>query len=150
MNKLDETSGVWLFYDGECPLCTNAAQAIIIRKEYGALHLVNARDPVNHNLVHEISQRGFDLDEGMVVYTKGLFYHGKDALVFMARFGDAQNIFTALCKVLLWSNFFSSIAYPVMRGVRNFLLFCRRIGKIGNLKRHNISIEQSKNDAANL
>lgn len=82
MSNLAEKEGVWFVYDGECPMCTSAAHALRIKKDYGALHLINAREAANDPLVKEINQQGF--------------YHGKDALKFMARYGDAGNVFTAV------------------------------------------------------
>ncbi len=39
---------VWFVYDGECPLCTNAAMALSIKKELGSLNLLNAREASSH------------------------------------------------------------------------------------------------------
>jgi predicted DCC family thiol-disulfide oxidoreductase YuxK len=133
MTKTDKYDGVWFVYDGECPLCTNAAHALRIKKNYGALHLINAREDNTSSIIKEITQRGFDLDEGMVIYAENRFYHGKDALKFMARYGTSQNIFTAFCKSLFWSNAVSSLTYPWMRGARNWLLRRRGSKRIDNL-----------------
>lgn len=133
MSKVDKSAGVSFVYDGECPMCTNAAHALRIKKDYGSLNLINAREAANDPLVVEITQRGFDLDEGMVIYAEDRFYHGKEALKFMARYGDARNIFTAFCKSLFWSNAVSSLTYPWMRGTRNLLLRRRGAGRIDNL-----------------
>ena len=110
-------------------MCTKAAQAFRIKQEHGALHLVNARTAANDPLVQEINKRGLDLDEGMVIYAQERFYHGKDALKFMARYGDAHNnTFSAFCKGLFWSDAISSLTYPWMRGTRNMLLRRRSVG----------------------
>ncbi|MCD8497048.1 MAG: DUF4166 domain-containing protein [Alphaproteobacteria bacterium] len=128
-----DTDGIWFIYDGECPLCRSAAHALRIRKDYGALHLINAREAQDDPLVREVNQRGLDLDEGMAIYADGRFYHGKDALTFMARYGDTRNIFMAVCKALFWSDAFSTLTYPWMRGMRNWLLRRRGVGRIDNL-----------------
>jgi len=133
MGKLDTDSGVWCFYDGECPLCNNVAMAMKIKHRFGILRLINARDPANSELVREVSLRSLDLDKGMVIYTNGCFYHGKDALLFMARYGEAHNTTMVLTKTFFRSNFISSFSYPLMRGVRNLLLRVRGVGKINNL-----------------
>lgn len=134
MNNPAEKEGVWFVYDGECPMCTSAAHALRIKKDYGAIHLINARDATDEPLVKDINKRGFDLDEGMVIYASGRFYHGKDALKFMARYGDAGNLFTAFCKSLFWSEAISSLTYPWMRGTRNWLLRRKKAERIDNLK----------------
>lgn len=133
MSNLAEKEGVWFVYDGECPMCTSAAHALRIKKDYGSIHLINARKMANDPLVDEINQRGLDLDEGMVIYASDRFYHGKEALRFMARYGEASNVFTAFCKSLFWSGSISSLTYPWMRGTRNWLLRRRSAGRIDNL-----------------
>lgn len=57
-------------------MCTSAAHAIRLRQTYGQLHLVNAREAANDKLVQEITRRGIDLDEGVVIYAQDRFYHG--------------------------------------------------------------------------
>lgn len=128
-----DEAGIWFIYDGDCPLCNSAAQALRLKQKYGALHLINARASEDNPLIREVNQRGLDLDEGMVIYAGGRFYHGKEALTFMASHGDARNVFTALCKVFGSSGALSSLTYPWMRGTRNWLLQRRRIGRIDNL-----------------
>lgn len=132
MNASLQKSGVWFVYDGECPLCNSAAHALRIKKEYGSIHLLDARTS-NDPLIQEITERGLDLDEGMVIYAEDTFYHGKDALSFMARYGDSSNGFTVFCKSLFWSGTISSITYPWMRGARNWLLRRKSVGRIDNL-----------------
>ncbi len=134
MTDLKEKSGVWFVYDGDCPVCTRAAEALRIKQEFGSLFTLNARDINDDPLIDEINRRGLDLDEGMVIYTGGQFYHGKDALKFMAKHGEAKNIFMAAFKGLFWSDSLSRLLYPWMRGTRNWLLRRRRVGRIDNLE----------------
>lgn len=134
---LDGRTGAWFVYDGECPLCNLAARAFRIKQEHGAIHLMDARIHADDPLIQEINKRGLDLDEGMIIYARGQFHHGKDALKFMAQYGDSQNAFMVFCKSLFWSNTISSLTYPGMRAVRNWLLRRRGIGQIDNLKTKN-------------
>lgn len=125
---------VWFVYDGDCPLCTQAALALRIKQRYGRLALVNARTDKQHFLMQEIALRKLDLDEGMVIYDGNQFYHGKTALSFMARFGDHQGWFNWLNKALFWSDPIANVSYPWLRGVRNMLLRKRGIRQIDNLE----------------
>lgn len=124
---------IWFVYDGECPLCKTAALALRIRKEYGELHLLDARDAYDHKLIQEINARGFDLDEGMVIYDGESFFHGKEALRFMARYGDNKGVFNLTNKALYWSDSVAKVIYPWMRGTRNWLIRRRSVGRIDNL-----------------
>lgn len=133
-NLSDDKTGAWFVYDGECLLCDFAAHACKIKQEHGSIHLVDARKSGDDPLVLEINKLGLDLDDGMVIYASGQFYHGKDALKFMAQYGAGRNVFMVACKSLFWSDIISSLTYPWMRAVRNWLLRRRGIGQIDNLK----------------
>lgn len=137
-----EKTGIYFIYDGECPLCKGAAMALRIQKKFGHLYLINAReinkrDNKYHPLMKAITHRNLSLDDGMVIYENNgdqqRFYHGKDALKFMAKHGDSSTFFMLLCKSVFWSDLISSLTYPWMRATRNWLLRKRHIGKIDNL-----------------
>ncbi len=133
MNTLKEKSGVWFVYDGDCPVCTRVAEALRIKQEFGSLSLLNAREISDDPLIDEINRQGLDLDEGMVIYSHEQFYHGKDVLKFMARYGAAKNFFMSASIALFWSDIFARIMYPWMRGARNWLLRRRNVDRIDNL-----------------
>ncbi len=133
MSNLHKDSKIWFVYDGECPLCKNAALALRIKKDYGKLNLLNARTEIKHPLIEDINEQRLDLDYGMVIYDGSRFYHGKDALIFMAKYGDNKGLFNITNKVLYWSNGIAKITYPWLRGIRNALLKYKRIKRIDNL-----------------
>lgn len=145
MNTKKQENGVWFIYDGECPICMRAAEAMRIKREYGALYTINARDANagTDPLIKEVNRRGLDLDEGMVVYANGQFFHGKKALKFMAKYGESANLFMAVTKGLFWSNSFSRLMYPWLRGARNWLLRRKSVGRIDNLQLKNTPIFKS-------
>jgi predicted DCC family thiol-disulfide oxidoreductase YuxK len=135
--------GVWFIYDGDCPLCQQAALALRIRRELGQLHLLNARTEQHHPLLQAIRARKLDLDEGMVIIHNGHFYHGKSALRFMARFGERQGWFNLFNRLLFWSDHLAALLYPWMRGTRNWLLRRRKRPPLDNLQRRDQPIFQS-------
>jgi predicted DCC family thiol-disulfide oxidoreductase YuxK len=121
-------------YDGECPLCTQAALALRIKADYGALHLLNAREDAGHPLMHEINARAYDLDEGMVIVDGDHFYHGKDALRFMAKYAESKGLFNLVNKLFYCSDTLAKLTYPWLRGIRNLLLRQKKIPPIDNLQ----------------
>lgn len=138
-----DNEGVWFVYDGDCPVCTYAAQALRIRERFGSLHLLNARDGQGHPLLAEISRQGLDLDAGMVIFHTSRFYHGDSALRFMARYGAPRGLFNWFNKSLFWSDSLAKLIYPWMRGTRNRLLRLRDIPPIDNLERKDQPIFQA-------
>ena len=132
----EETKGdVWFVYDGDCPICDMAAQALEIKRTVGALHLVNARDGQDHPILREIEARRLDLDDGMVLRFQDRLYHGQDALCMMALLGSGQGWFNRMNAVLFRSRTLARLCYPGMRAARNLLLRILRIEKIRNLDR---------------
>lgn len=126
-NNEGETDGVWFVYDGECPICTQAARALRIKQNCGKLHIVDARTQYNSPLVKEINRLEYDLDEGMVIFYQGKYYHGDDALHFMAIYGKPSGFFNRINIALFKNKHVANLCYPVMRGMRNILL--RLLGK---------------------
>jgi predicted DCC family thiol-disulfide oxidoreductase YuxK len=118
-SMISEGKGVWFIYDGECPLCTQAALALRIKEVCGPLNLLNARENNDHPLVQHVNTAGYDLDEGMVIVNNGECYHGKDALRFMAKYSEGKGAFTLFTKLLYWSETIATITYPWLRAVRN-------------------------------
>ena len=133
-DPLASKQGIWFVYDGDCPICTQAAEALRIKQAFGSLTTLNARESGDDPLIDEINRRGLDLDEGMVIYIDGHFYHGKDALRFMAQYGEASNAFMSVFKGLFWSDMLARLLYSWMRACRNWLLRRRNIGRIDNLE----------------
>lgn len=142
MTEVPDKSGIWFVYDGACPLCESAALALRIKEQYGPLHLLNARQHLDHPLINEINAQGFDIDEGMIIYDGSRFYHGKNALSFMAKFGDSKGVFNNINRALFRSDNIASILYPLLRGIRNLLLRRRGVGRIDNLNMKSVPIFQ--------
>lgn len=133
MTDIAKLEGVWFVYDGECPICERAAEALVIRQSLGKLHLVDARTTSPHPLLNAINDRRLDLDEGMVIYHDGAFHHGKTALRFMSVYGAPNGLFNHINRLLFRSKGIANTLYPVMRAGRNILLKLRGKSKIRNL-----------------
>jgi predicted DCC family thiol-disulfide oxidoreductase YuxK len=133
--------GVWLVYDGECPLCQSTAKFFRLKEAKGTLHLLDARSDPNHPILHQIKQRGLNLDEGFVIVDDGVYYHGKSALRYLSDIGKDRHWFTHAIG-LFRSEFMANVFYPLMRGTRNFLLRIRSVPKIDNLINPNEPIFQ--------
>ncbi|WP_137156441.1 DCC1-like thiol-disulfide oxidoreductase family protein [Rhizobium sp. FKL33] len=124
---------VWFVYDGECPLCRVAAQALRIRQSVGRLHLVDARTERDHPLMAKINAAGLDLDEGMVLAYGDRLYHGAEALTLMSLLGSGRGWFNRMNALLFRSPGLARVTYPLMRAVRNLLIRLLGAGKIDNL-----------------
>lgn len=129
-------TGVWIVYDGDCPLCRSTVHAYRLKETFGALYLIDARDEENAPswLMDEIQKKKYDLDAGMLIYADGRYHHAEDAVIFMAIHGDDKgNAFTKLMSSLFRNQTIAKISYPFLRFGRNVLLKIRGKEQIKNL-----------------
>jgi hypothetical protein len=100
-------------------------------QENYSVELVNARAP--HPLVQAATQKGLDLDEGMIVVLDDEFYHGEDAMTRMALMTAKSGVLRRLTKWTFSSPWRSRILYPFLRAGRNMTLKILGHKKIDNL-----------------
>lgn len=124
--------GVWLVYDGECPVCRTYCSYIRIRQATGQLHLVDARQP--GALMDEITAAGLDIDQGMVLKMSGQLYYGADAIHMLTLLSSPSGLFNRFNYYLFSTRLGSRILYPLGKALRNLLLKVLGIQYIDNLK----------------
>lgn len=122
---------VIVVYDKQCPACDYYCHMVRIRGSVGRLVLHDARD--GGPLMDEITARGLDIDQGMVVKVGAELYYGADAIHALALMGTNQGFFNRLAYWSFRSRAASSVLYPLLRACRNLLLKVLRITKINNL-----------------
>ena len=120
-----------LVYDWQCPVCNLYCHLLCIREAGGRFRLVNARD--NPEVMKEITARGFDIDQGMVLKMNDRFYFGADAIHKLALIGSPSTVFNRLNIWIFRSRRRAKLLYPAFRAGRNFLLKLLGRTKINNL-----------------
>ncbi len=120
-----------LVYDWQCPACNLYCHLLCIRESGGRFRLVNARD--NPEVMKEITARGFDIDQGMILKINDRFYYGADAIHKLALMASPSTVFNRLNIWIFRSRRRSELLYPTLRTCRNFLLKLLRRTKINNL-----------------
>ena len=129
---------ILLVYDRECPACNAYCQIVQIRKSVGELKIVDARE--NSDVLNEITARGLDIDQGIVLKMGDQLYYGSDAMNALALIGSRSGIFNRLNYWIFKSKTISKILYPVLRSGRNLLL-----KTLGKSKINNLGIENNHN-----
>jgi predicted DCC family thiol-disulfide oxidoreductase YuxK len=122
-----------LIYDRECPVCDAYCRAVQSRAALPGLQLVNAREDTA--VLREISRRGLDIDEGMVLEADAELYYGADAIHALAARDGAGGVFNRMNRWLFGSRSRARVLYPVLRSGRNLLLKLLRRTRINNLQR---------------
>ena len=122
---------ILLVYDRECPACNAYCQVVQIRKSVGELKIVDARE--NSEVLTEITSKGLDIDQGIVLKAGDQLYYGSDAIHALALMGSRSGVFNRLNYWIFKSKTVSKILYPVLRSCRNLLLKILGKSKINNL-----------------
>ena len=122
---------ILLVYDKECPACNAYCQIIRIRETVGDLKIIDARE--KSEVLDEITARGLDIDQGMVLKMEGQLYYGSDAMHALALISNRSGLLNRINYWIFKSKSVSSWLYPVLRLFRNLLLKMLRKTKINNL-----------------
>lgn len=128
MNNIGE---VLVVYDKQCPACDYYCNMVRIKESVGRVVLVDARD--GGPVMEEITARGLDIDQGMVVKVGSELYYGSDAINVLALMGTNKGFFNRLTYWSFRSRTLARVLYPVLRACRNLLLKIRGKTKINNL-----------------
>ncbi|MCK0154356.1 DUF393 domain-containing protein [Alcanivorax sp. S6407] len=119
-----DPADTYLIYDGDCPACRNYVRFVRFRDAVNQLHLINAREAPQW--VTHLQDNAMPLDEGMVLVFHGRYYHGADAIHHMALLGSSKGLFNRINGWLFRSARVSAVLYPVLKSLRNALLWLLR------------------------
>jgi predicted DCC family thiol-disulfide oxidoreductase YuxK len=126
---------ILLVYDKQCPVCDNYCQLVHIRETAGDLKLVDARE--SSAVMDEITARGWDIDQGMVLKMGERLYYGSDAIHALALISSRSGVFNRFNYWVFKSSTLSRLFYPILRFSRNLLLKLLGRTKINNLRLEN-------------
>jgi predicted DCC family thiol-disulfide oxidoreductase YuxK len=129
-----------VIYDKACPACDNYCQWVRINESLGLkgrreLLLIDARE--NPEYLALVTQRGLDIDQGMVVLVNETLYYGSDAIHVLALMSSQVGIFNRINYWLFKSKVRAHFLYPVLRTLRGLLLKILGKTKINNLQHTN-------------
>jgi predicted DCC family thiol-disulfide oxidoreductase YuxK len=122
---------ILLIYDKDCPACNAYCQMVRIRQSVGELKLINAREDTE--LMQQITARGLDIDQGMVLKMGDNWYYGSDAIYMLSLLSSRSGLFNRLNYHLFKSKRLAKWLYPLLRFFRNLLLKLLGKRKINNL-----------------
>jgi predicted DCC family thiol-disulfide oxidoreductase YuxK len=132
---MSEKGKILLVYDKECPACNNYCQIVRIKENIGELVLVDARNETD--VLKEITEKGWDIDQGMVLKMGEELYYGTNAIHALALISSRSGVFNRINFWVFKSNTISKWIYPILRFFRNLLLKILGKTKINNLNKPN-------------
>ncbi len=128
MFSVDKHRKIRIIYDGECPVCKTYVAHMRLKKNYGVVELVNARD--DELIARHFRDKGMSLDEGMVVKLDDSEFYGADAVNVLAMLSSDSGVFNRFNALVFSNATVCKLLYPLMRTGRNILLRLLRKSKI--------------------
>ncbi|HCM82990.1 MAG TPA: hypothetical protein DIS76_00305 [Rhodospirillaceae bacterium] len=129
---MNSPNTIYIIYDGLCPICSNYCRPARLNDSMAKLILVDARKP--SGLMDEMTAKGVDIDQGMIVKIGDDIYSGPDAMHILSLLNTPSGIFNRLIAWLFRSMKVAVILYPLLRAYRNMILRLMRIPMIQNIK----------------
>jgi predicted DCC family thiol-disulfide oxidoreductase YuxK len=120
MATLDSSSKMVIVYDGQCPFCTSYVRLMALKAVVGEVDLIDARIP--GAVVRSLSERGYDLNEGMAAIYGGKIYHGSDAVVLISSMTGVRGGMGRVIATLLRSPARAKVLYPLLKTGRRLVL----------------------------
>lgn len=113
-------SSNYLLYDGECPACRSYIAIAQLKRSHPDLRILDARrEPA---LVAELRQRGYEINDGMVVNLDGRIYYGANATRLIAELGRNNGALRRAALHAVGGTRWSGWLYPKLNGMRQLLL----------------------------
>ncbi len=122
---------ILLVYDHQCPVCDAYCRHVKVQPSEGALRILDARSP--SEIRDEVTRRGLDIDQGMVLQTDTGLYYGAEAIHQLALLGARSDPFNLLNFLAFRSKWVAERLYPILRFLGNMLLKLLGRTKINNL-----------------
>ncbi len=116
------TNRIKIFYDGECPFCTNYTQLLELKKSVGEVQLIDLRIDSNEHYVEKFTNSGLDVDQGMVVEYLEKQYYGAKAINVLAELSSGATKTSAVYGALFSNRIVSAVLYPMMKLGRSVTL----------------------------
>lgn len=110
-----------IYYDGECPFCSQYVTLARLRASAGPVTLVNLRE--DQQARSTFVDQGYDLDKGMIVETSGGVFHGAEAMHVISAMSSGVGILNRAAAAIFGNKVLSSVLYPFLRAGRNSTLF---------------------------
>lgn len=121
-----------LVYDDQCPVCRSYCTNLSLDDPAMHLELIDARQ--GGALMDDITSRGIDIDEGMVVKIGNDLFYGSDAIHQLALRAQKAGWTGWVNRLFFQSQRLGKFFYGLGKKLRNAVLILYGIQKIKNLK----------------
>tara|TARA_Y100001970_G_scaffold291952_1_gene431204 strand:+ start:11259 stop:11642 length:384 start_codon:yes stop_codon:yes gene_type:complete len=113
-------------YDGECPFCNHFAELLELKSKIKNISTIDGRK--NPILIKELLQKGYDLDNGAILYKGGKIYHGSDAINEICNeINDPSGNLIRLLSLIFKSQKRTKLIFPFLLRARRLSLFAKGV-----------------------
>jgi len=123
------TFAVLIIYDGDCTFCNAYTKRLKLQQSVGEIELLSARSD-NVRIQHYVD-RGYDLDEGMLVVTQSEIYAGAAAMHWLSLHTSGAGFFEATQGFIFSRKCLANLIYPLLKLGRRVWLALRGRALIG-------------------
>lgn len=120
---------ITIYYDGDCPLCTNFALNLRLRQKF-ALENINIRE--QEESVQYLKNQGFDINKGFIIEHEGMILQGEKGVRHLEMLVDDSDLEGKLKKLLFGNPLVVKMSYPLFKAARCFLYVLQ--GKSSHIK----------------
>ena len=123
MDTSQPAVGVLIIYDGECTFCNAYTKRLKLQQSVGEVELLSARaDDVR---VQSYVDRGYDLDEGMLVVFQNEIYAGAAATHWLSLHTSGAGFFESIQGFIFKRRWLANWLYPLLKLGRRIWLALR-------------------------
>lgn len=110
-----------IYFDGECPFCSQYVRLLRLRDSFGEPTLVDLR--IDHEARSRFASAGIKLDQGMVIEVDQQQYVGEEAIHVLATLSTQSDLANRINHCVFSSRSLARLVYPLLRAGRNATLF---------------------------
>ncbi len=133
--QVADKQNIFLVYDHDCPVCRAYCTRVTPKDDRTKIHLVNARH--DQTIMPDITDRGLNIDQGMVLKVGDQFYYGAEAAYQLQSYSKRSGWRGWVDRFFFATRGRAHVMYPAGKAVRNLLLRILGVPFIDNLKPEN-------------
>ena len=120
-NNIFPSGEISIIYDDGCPVCSYYIEFSHIKKKYGKINYIKARN--NQVILDFIQSLNLDINEGMIVVFEKRIYYGHNAVNLISILGEKDTFKNTVVISIFKYKIISKLLYPLLKLGRRILLF---------------------------
>lgn len=122
---------ITLYYDGDCPFCTEYSKYVKLKQRYDII-ILDARTELDK--IRYFNSKGFNINNGMIleIENNNAIYQGDSAILEIDRLLEHTTFLDKLRTAVTHIPYLMRLAYPIIKWFRYLTL--KAMGKNPNIR----------------